>query len=120
MDAYIAKVDPALAPVMRAARATIRRAAPRLQESICMGMPHWRGEAWVCYLADYSEHVNLGFYQGALLKPRALLEGTGKRLRHVKLRTPADARRPAVGALVHEAAALDARAAPKRAMKRKV
>jgi hypothetical protein len=32
-------------------------------------------------------YVNLGFYQGALLvDPKRLLEGTGKGLRHVKIR----------------------------------
>ena len=46
------------------------------------------------------------FYQGALLAdPERLLEGTGKRLRHVKIRSLAEANRPPVRALVAAALA---------------
>ena len=45
--------------------------------------------------------VNLGFYRGVELPdPEALLEGTGARMRHVKVRSVDGARRPAVRALV--------------------
>jgi hypothetical protein len=38
------------------------------------------------YVAVYRDHVNVGFFMGALLNDAArLLEGTGKRGRHVKL-----------------------------------
>ena len=38
------------------------------------------------YVAVYRDHVNVGFFLGALLDdPARLLEGTGKRGRHVKL-----------------------------------
>jgi len=34
-------------------------------------------------------HVNVGFFRGASLNdPARLLEGTGKRMRHVKIRPP--------------------------------
>jgi hypothetical protein len=39
------------------------------------------------YVNAFKGHVNVGFFFGALLKdPARLLEGTGKRGRHVKLR----------------------------------
>ncbi len=42
--------------------------------------------AFACVNA-FSRHVNVGFFQGASLEdPQGLLEGTGKRMRHVKLR----------------------------------
>lgn len=45
------------------------------------------GDAAFAYVGAYKEHVNVGFFFGALLKdPGGLLEGTGKRGRHVKLR----------------------------------
>ena len=44
-----------------------------------------------CYLGIYQNHVNLGFYYGAeLVDPEDLLEGTGKKLRHVKVRNVAE------------------------------
>lgn len=58
------------------------------------------------YLSVHASHVNLGFYHGAALKdPGGILEGTGKRLRHVKLRGLAGARSPAVHRLLREAIA---------------
>ena len=40
-----------------------------------------------CYLGIYRNHVNLGFYYGTeLADPEGLLEGTGKKLRHIKVR----------------------------------
>lgn len=38
------------------------------------------------YISAHASHVNLGFYHGAVLAdPLGLLEGTGRRLRHVKI-----------------------------------
>ncbi|HTW36895.1 MAG TPA: DUF1801 domain-containing protein [Rhizomicrobium sp.] len=45
------------------------------------------GDAAFGYVNAFSAHVNVGFYHGtALDDPAGLLEGTGKRMRHVKLR----------------------------------
>ena len=56
------------------------------------------------YIAVQSSHVNLGFYRGAQLKdPDRLLRGTGKGLRHVKLRQASEAGSPALIALLVEA-----------------
>ena len=53
------------------------------------------------YILPHAAWVNLGFYRGAELPdPEALLEGTGARMRHVKVRSVDDARRPAVWTLV--------------------
>jgi hypothetical protein len=53
-----------------------------------------------------STYVNLGFYQGtALPDPAGLLEGTGKKLRHVKVRTAAETDAPALRDLVAAAVA---------------
>ena len=39
------------------------------------------------YVNAFRAHVNVGFFYGAALDdPAGLLEGTGKRMRHVKLR----------------------------------
>ena len=53
------------------------------------------------YILPHSAWVNLGFYRGTdLPDPEVLLEGTGARMRHVKVRSLDDARRPALRALV--------------------
>ena len=53
------------------------------------------------YILPHAAWVNLGLYRGAELPdPEGLLEGTGARMRHVKVRSVDDARRPALRALV--------------------
>ncbi len=57
-----------------------------------------------CYLGAYREHVNLGFYHGAALgDPMRLLEGTGKKLRHVKVKTVEEVNRPTLRDLIQAA-----------------
>ena len=56
------------------------------------------------YVMPNTAHLNLGFFHGAgLPDPEGLLEGTGKALRHVKLRAADEAARPAVVALIDAA-----------------
>jgi hypothetical protein len=66
-------------------------------------------------------HVGLGFAYGSdLPDPKGKLEGTGKRMRHVKLRTAAEAADPAIAALLRAQVALlrAERAAPKAGKKK--
>ena len=45
------------------------------------------GDAAFAYVNAFTAHVNVGFFHGAELPdPNGLLEGTGKFMRHVKLR----------------------------------
>lgn len=45
------------------------------------------GDAAFAYVDAFSAHANIGFFLGATLPdPSGLLEGAGKRMRHVKLR----------------------------------
>lgn len=45
------------------------------------------GDAAFGYVDAFRAHVNIGFFHGAALAdPAGLLQGTGKRMRHVKLR----------------------------------
>ena len=48
------------------------------------------GDAAFAYVNAFSAHVNVGFFLGAqLADPAGLLEGTGKFMRHVRLRPEA-------------------------------
>src|SRR5678815_5025911 len=53
------------------------------------------GDAAFAYVNAFTAHVNVGFFRGAeLADPGGLLEGTGRFMRHVKLRPgrPVDAK----------------------------
>lgn len=56
------------------------------------------------YVNAFTAHVNVGFFQGAELPdPSRVLEGTGKRMRHVKLRPDTDINSAALSRLIEHA-----------------
>ena len=62
------------------------------------------GEAAFAYVNAFTAHVNVGFFHGAALAdPNGLLEGTGKFMRHVKLRPGSEVDSTALLKLVHTA-----------------
>lgn len=57
-----------------------------------------------CMLPIYTNHVNLGFNKGTLLKdPHKLLTGTGNLIRHIPVETPKDYRNAKVKDLIKTA-----------------
>jgi hypothetical protein len=64
------------------------------------------GDAF-CMIPIYTNHLNLGFNKGTLLKdPQNLLEGTGKWIRHIPIEKEADFKNEAVKDLIKKAVAL--------------
>ena len=62
------------------------------------------GDAAFGYVNAFTAHVNVGFFLGAhLADPTGLLEGSGKNMRHVKLRPGAEIDREALAALIRTA-----------------
>lgn len=116
------KHDPAIDDWLRAQRddlrqfaetwfACMRRCGADVRELMHDGCPTaCVDDAAFGYVAAFKDHVNVGFFLGALLDdPARLLKGTGKRGRHVKLRTGRDVDAEALTRLV-EAAYADIRA----------
>ena len=66
----------------------MRRCGDEVRELLHDGCPTaCLGDAPFGYVNVFTSHVNVGFFQGAALPdPRRLLEGSGKFMRHVKLR----------------------------------
>jgi hypothetical protein len=66
----------------------MRRCGDEVRELLHDGCPvACLGDAPFGYVNVFASHVNVGFFQGAALPdPAGLLQGTGKRMRHVKLR----------------------------------
>jgi len=65
-------------------------------------------KAWDCYIGIivYSKHINLSFPSGATLSdPQSLLQGTGSRVRHIRINTLQDVKAPAVADLLAKARA---------------
>jgi len=62
------------------------------------------GDAAFAYVNAFTAHVNVGLFHGAdLPDPSRLLEGTGKLMRHVKLRPDREIDAPALTNLIQTA-----------------
>jgi hypothetical protein len=97
--------------IAEALRRMVLLAESGLIEAIRWGMP-WYGKGdrmagAVCYISVHNDHVNLGFPQGTSLTDReGVLEGTGKGMRHVKIRDEDDVHAGLFSSWVREAARL--------------
>jgi hypothetical protein len=90
--------------VMRGCGDDVRELLHDDQPTACVG------DAAFAYVDAYTAHVNVGFFLGAeLADPRGLLEGTGRFMRHVKLRPGSDVDAAALSRLI-EAAYADIKA----------
>ncbi len=112
--------DPTFEQVVERSDEAVRQIAWRLRHLILEALPaavEWvdiadgivafggarRMEDVVLAIALHRSHVNLQFADGALLPDQGrLLEGTGKRIRHVKCRSVEDAERPALRTLIDD------------------
>jgi hypothetical protein len=103
-DELVAGADGAVAAIARKLRSVILAVDPVAVEVVRLGDraatygvgPKKLSEAYV-YVMPQRGQVNLGFFRGTSLDdPEGLLEGTGKAMRHVKVRSIEDADRSAV------------------------
>ncbi len=96
VDDWFAERSDALAKMAHAWFERMRSCGEDVTELVHDGCPvACIGDVPFAYVNAFARHVNVGFFNGAALgDPAALLEGTGKRMRHVKLRpaAPIDAR----------------------------
>jgi hypothetical protein len=61
-------------------------------------------EDCVCMIGVYRQHANLQFTHGVeLADPHGLLEGTGKRMRHLKIKAPSDLARQEIREFLRQA-----------------
>jgi hypothetical protein len=109
IDAYVQRRNPALKDVVSAVRRLVKQAVPAAAEAINpWGVPVFELNSTLCFLMVGKSHVTLGFANGAKLSdPAQLLEGTGKNIRHVKLKKPEQVSDPNLRNLLVEAAVLN-------------
>lgn len=110
IDTFFDEFDAEVAAVARAARMLVLDVLPDAREVVdgpnrlvayATG-PRPMKDFWAA-VAPHTMHVNLQLANGALMEdPTEIVEGTGKRIRHVKLRTVDDVARPALRALLEQ------------------
>ena len=89
VDGWLAEVDDPERDLAAAVLEFVRATLEDAEETVKWNQPCWVVAGANClYVSAQDGYVNLGFYDGAALDDSAgLLEGTGKRMRHVKVRS---------------------------------
>jgi len=83
---------------MRACGGDVRELLHDGHPTVCVG------DAAFAYVNAFKAHVNVGFFRGAeIADPEHLLEGTGKFMRHVKLKPEGDVDTAALSRLIETA-----------------
>ena len=73
--------------IMETIRKLIHESVPNVSEEFKWSRPVFKGKSDFAYLKTAKAYVTLGFYNFQILDdPKNLLEGTGKNMRHLKLR----------------------------------
>lgn len=112
IEAFIAKYSPEVAAQLREARARLRSFFPRGFElifdnynALVFGIsPTERAKEAFISVAGYPKWVTLFFLYGAQLRdPKGLLEGSGKQVRSIRLKTPEDINKSEVEELIAQA-----------------
>ncbi len=88
IDAWLKEHTGELGAMARQWFEAMRKCGDEVRELLHDGCPvACLGDASFGYVNVFTAHVNVGFFQGAALAdPGRLLQGTGKFMRHVKLR----------------------------------
>src|SRR5262245_37463053 len=111
IDRWLRGVREELRPLAEGWFARMRQCGADVRELMHDGCPvACVDDAPFGYVNAFKDHVNVGFFRGAFLDdPAQLLEGTGKRMRHVKLKPNRAVNSAALADLI-EAAYLDIKA----------
>ncbi len=111
VQTYFQRLDPHRKKIALTLRTMVRKSVPGIQEELKWGNPTYTVNKplfWIYSLAP--GYVSLGFHQGARLikhDPKHVIEGTGKRMRHIKVFSTHDIDHPYFHHLIQRAVTLD-------------
>lgn len=105
IDAWIKKHPAELGAIAHYWFDVMRKCGDEVRELMHDGCPvACLGDAPFGYVNVFTSHVNVGFFHGASLPdPSGLLQGAGKRMRHLKLTPQTPANTPALTRLIEVA-----------------
>jgi hypothetical protein len=105
IDAWINEHGDELGAIAHEWFEVMRRCGDEVREILHDGCPvACLGDAPFGYVNVFAAHVNVGFFHGAALAdPAGLLQGSGKSMRHVKLRPGRAADAASLGRLIETA-----------------
>jgi hypothetical protein len=92
VQAYFQALNGPMREIAEALAKTVPERGPRLIATLAWGLPCWSGNERVVSVIAHARHCNLQLWSGARLAPYfdGRIEGSGKALRHVKVRSLSD------------------------------
>ncbi|NRQ40755.1 DUF1801 domain-containing protein [Nonomuraea sp. NN258] len=89
IDTYVAtKLQPQYLEIVETLRALMVECAPEASECLTYGSPAWRGKKILAVISQSKTHLTFAFERGAeFTDDHGLLQGSGKKTRHVKIKT---------------------------------
>jgi hypothetical protein len=101
---FLKRFDPAIRELALDARELVLKTLSPSNESVldvyAVAMNYGFSERMkdqAVYIAVHTKHINIGFYGGARMEdPAGILEGSGKELRHIKIKSPEDVGTPVI------------------------
>ena len=105
IDAWMSKHPGELGALAHHWFEVMRKCGDEVRELLHDGCPvACLGDVPFAYVNVFTSHVNVGFFQGAALPdPARILQGTGKFMRHVKLKPGTPPNTAALSRLIHNA-----------------
>lgn len=112
VDGIFAQASPTTLPLIKASHQFLIKLDPEVvivprlgEKSLAYGIGIKKMSEAYCYLIPFKDYVNFGFYHGTEIDSDGILEGTGAKLRHIKIRDLEDLQNPKLKALVLKAIA---------------
>ena len=114
IEGWLCTQPPELGAIARRWFSEMRECGDDVRELMHDGCPvACVGDTPFGYVNAFRAHVNVGFFVGAdLVDPAGLLEGSGRRMRHVKVKPGVSFNMPALSALIRAAYAAVKEAIP--------
>jgi hypothetical protein len=108
VEAYIAGLGDWRSDVVTALVELARAAAPGAKESIKWAQPVFEDNGPFLYIKAFKNHVNFGFWRGVdLTDETGILEGSGEKMRHVRVTSLDDIQEDVFADLVRKAVAMN-------------
>ncbi|GAA0302183.1 hypothetical protein GGQ92_002302 [Gracilibacillus halotolerans] len=86
---YIERLPDDIQSITNSVRELILENFPELKEEYKWSMPNYSYKGLVCYLQASKKHLNVGFHKGnelEVLDKNKLLQGSGKTMRHIRIK----------------------------------
>jgi hypothetical protein len=108
VDEYIVELEDWQADIVTSLRELIVEAAPSAEEAFKWSQPVYESDGPFSYIKVFKDHINFGFWRGVdFFDPDGLLQGSGKKMRHVPLKGVNEIQRERFQDFVREAIELN-------------